>query len=762
MADKFIDGQDTPPSASAVGGTPAAGGGIPVGDVEFPDEFKALWQQLEQMSDRQVLDEAERRLEEEPELSREVLTTWLAQRLGYSRVWRRKSSLRREPLWDVLSASGYAQLDEFGERAVATIGEALLAARSFMHPSAALATLAVWRHSSDEQLRHKARRRIERRALPDEPEWLYEVVSVFIDDESIEEAAAGRSLAQLVEMVLDCSYWETAALLAGLLLVHRYGRWYHSAAESNLTHACDVAARQYPHEARRWLDVLAEAARGGQLSHRWLEEPVQAAIRLSIDEPERERKLRQFLRGRPFDADYGRLEELYQPQLKLLRNTGGAAVRRRLFEEVEATVGHHPTRAQRLLELVAIHQYGPRLGARFYRLRRALEQLAEHDDDKLCAWLVGLYVHTATLESHAARLVRLAGDSVDWNNNPFADQHDYETYLIISDYDRAFDELTCKFDGVTMEHADKYAAARIKFFVRKRVDPSRIHRLVQAVFRPVEWLGSGLTELGLVNDVIDRGMERFEHKIRTQDRRQEVVEEYKDAGVPIRQFDEIPSLPAGRIDSVVSQLCNRRLLLGAVAGGVSGGLAPYSWGALSMADIPVLLGVTADVCSRFCWYYGFDPRNCPEIPFEILAVALGGTRPEAIEPMLVRQSLHSHVVRKSIVVGALAHGGVAHLTGKGLSRLIQRRVEKSTVQRAGELARRAVSRNLHRRAETTKKRRGMPLVGAALGAVLNTMLLYDVCEAAQAVLTDRFLERKYPEWVRHIERIESTTDRRDS
>ena len=34
---------------------------------------------------------------------------------------------------------------------------------------------------------------------------------------------------------------------------------------------------------------------------------------------------------------------------------------------------------------------------------------------------------------------------------------------------------------------------------------------------------------------------------------------------------------------------------------------------------------------------------------------------------------------------------------------------------------------------------------------LNAALIYDLCEAAQAVLTDRFLERKYPDWPRQFE-----------
>ena len=757
-----VDKPEIEESGVAVGGKAAVEADGPVDgstgaedDDLFPEEFKQLWSALDKMSTGDFLEQIVDEYDEAPDRRREILTTWMAQHLGYSRVWKRRTALIREPLWELLTSEAYAELTPEGEKALAMIGESVMPARSFMHPSAALATLAIWRHTDDENLRRQVQQRIEQRALPDEPEWLYEVVGAFVDDDSVESSTDGRSLAQLVELVLSFSYWEIGALLCGLLFVQRYGRWYHSAVPSNLTHACDIAAREHPHEARRWIDYLAEATMGGHLSHRWLEEPFNAAIRLSIEEPEREQTLRRFMEGRPFDADHDRLEELYRPLFDQLDGDGYQEARRRLFQEVETTATRHPARALRLLELLAIYEFGPPLGSKLYRLRKAVERLAVDGDDQLCRWMVGLYVHTATLEPHAAELVRRSGELIDWEANPFAGVRDYETYLVISDYERAFEELTVKFDGVTLEHADKYAAARIKFFVQKRMDPSRIRRAIQAVFRPVEWLGSGLTEVGVVGDVIERGMERFEEKIATEDRRREVVDEFQDVGIEIDDYGDIYTLPVDRIDRVIRGVRNRRLLMGAAAGGLSGGLAPYSYGVLSLGDIPVMLTLTADVASRFCWYYGFDPRQHPDLPFEILAVALGGTRPEAIEPMLVRQSLHSHVFKKSIVVGALAHGGVAHLTGKGLSRLIQRRVERTAMERAGRLARRAFSKNFRRRiAEIDRSPRGLPVVGAIMGAILNTVLIYDICEAAQAVLTDRFLERKYPDWARHISRIE--------
>lgn len=731
---------------------PETTGGVMTPADELPEDFTSLWKRLQQLPDDQLLERIADRRDDAPERVCKVLTIWLAQKLGYSRLLRRKSALIREPLWDLLAAESYRLLSPRAERVVSMIADSTNPARSFLHPSAALATLAIWRHTDDEALYAEAESRLKEMPLPNEQEWLYEVVEVFVDDDAVEETAPerGRPLVELVELVLAQRFWEIAALLAGLYLVHRHGKWYRSAATSNLTHACDVASRQYPYHNRRWLELLVEAAMGGSLSFQWLEGPVEASIRLNLDDPDRQQKLREYVAGRPFDADYSRLVELYGPQLKALRGDGDRALEA-LFEEVEQTVGRHPARARRLLELMLTYRRGPVLGSSHYRVRRTVERLDPDEQiDRIEAWLIGLYVNNATLEPHAAELVYRAGGRVDWESNPFATRDDYETYLVISDYDRAFEQLTCKFDGVTMEHADKYAAARIKFFVHKRAYPSRIHRLIQLVFRPLEWVGSGLTDIGPVSDAIDRGMERFETEVKSRDHTREVLSAFSEHGIAVDTFDQIRDLPVAGIDEVVSGLCNRRVFIGGISGGVAGALAPVGWGALSLGDIPVMLAITVDVCSRFCWYYGFDPRNHPDLPFEILAVALGGVRPEAVEPMMVRQNLHSHVMRKSIVVGALAHGGITHLTGKGVSTVIQKRVEKSFVERAGDWAKRAVRRNFRRRTVRTKTARGFPVVGAALGAVLNAVMLYDICEAARVVLTDRFLERKYPEWIRHF------------
>ena len=712
------------------------------------EDFKALWSTLQDHSTEEVLQLIADQFADEPGRRQEVLTTWMAQELGYSRVFRRRSTLTREPLWDVLSAKKYRDLSPRAEQALALIGASLRPARTYLHPSAALATLAIWRHSENEELRSEATERLRHHALPDEPEWLFEVIGAFADD--TDPMPHDRSVEGLVEMSLENSYWEIAALVSAMVLVHQYGRWFHSAVVTNLVHACDVASLQYPHEAASWLNYLADAAIGGQLTFSWLERPLRAAIRLSLDDPEREATLRDFAARRSFEADHSRLSELYRDDLKSAAK-GAPEALDKLLAEVQATVDHNATRAARLLELL-IARTGPRrVGSRAQRLRAALRDLATREELTTAEeWLLGIYVANMSLEAHAVEAVRRAGLRIHWEDNPFASREDLDLYLIVSDYERAFEELTCKFDGVTLDHADKYAAARVKYFVERRVEPGRVRRLFQRVFTPVEWLGTEISELSFVSNAVDSGLERFETRMLQEDLREEISEEYRQAGIPIETFEEIADLPVDRVVQLLKSRRQRRLLLGAFAGGLSGGLAPFSWGTLALADIPVLFSITADICSRFCWYFGFDPREHPDLPLEILAVALAGTAPQAVEPMLLRQSLNAFITRRTLVVGAIAPTGLRKFAHRNLVDNLYEEAGPQVVSRIGALTRRKINQNLQQRAAHSRRSHTIPVFGALLGAALNAALLYDLSEAAQAILTDRFLERKYPEWPRHI------------
>ncbi|MBA2665337.1 MAG: EcsC family protein [Bradymonadaceae bacterium] len=723
-----------------VGGTITADGVVVVEGMDI----RAHWKVLRTKSLEEVLHYVASHFADAPQARREILATWMARELGYSRLMRRKQRVTVEPLWDVLSAHRYAELSAGGEQALWMIATAMRPHRTSLHPMAALAAIALWRHTTDAELKAKARGLLEERSLPDDPRWLYELVG------ELEARGDDNALLGLVDLELGANFWEVAAQLCGLHLVRKYAQWYAGSSTSNLTRACDRAAEQHPREDEVWLQRMADAAIGGRLSFAWLEKPIGAAIRRTVGDSNRQSALRQFHKLRLYDADYRRLDHLYNAQLEAWHKHSSVKAYAELLEEVDRTTISNPTRAQRLLELM-ITRNARKVGSLLARIEYAIDHCAQGPKlDELEQRLIAIYVRNYAIESHAVRLVRRTHERIAWGEAPLASHEDLEMYLVISDYERAFEQLTCKFDGVTMEHADKNAAARTKIFVERRLDPSRITRAVRTIFTPMEWLGASIAEISLVSDAVERGMQLFESRTARLNLSEEVMGEFGAAGFALEDYAAIAKLPVDRVDTVLRRQRQQRLLLGAVAGGISGGLAPFSWGVLSLADVPIVLGLTGDICSRFCWFYGFDPREQPELPMEILAVALGGSRPSAIEPMLLRQNLCDYVVHKSVMVGALAHGGGKYVAGRSLSQLVERQMSKKSAEKVSALARRTVMRNLQRRAAEAAPSKTLPIVGALLGATLNVALLYDICEAAQAVLTDRFLERKYPLWMRQI------------
>ncbi|MFU8802603.1 MAG: EcsC family protein [Bradymonadaceae bacterium] len=714
----------------------------------WDENFKRLWKSLENLPLEEVLEKVAAQFDVSPEKRREVLATSLARQLGYSRLIRRKERLPLDPLWSVLSGDRFAELGPSGQQALLQIAEAIRPHRTTLHPMAALAAMALWLHSTDVVLHDRSRELLLKYALPDEPRWLYELVRELgrIDAEDGEESP----LHALGRLQLEGRYWDVAALIGGFYLVRKYHPWYAGSATSNLLKACDTAAQIHPQREAIWLELMAEAAIGGRLSYVWLERPVKACVRLNVSDASRQKIYRDFDRLRLCDVDHRRLEELYIHLLSGYQK-GDEAARDKLFKEVELTLEHNSTRAQRLLEVMAAYGQSRRVGSLFARIRYAIEHLGLGDElDELEIALAAVYVRNYAVEGFAVSFVRRVFDKIDWEEQARVSIEDLEMYLVISDYERAFEHLTCKFDGVVMEHADKDAAARTKYFVEKRLDPSRLTRAVRQVFAPMEWLGASIAEINLISDAVDRGVKHFEARTHHIDLREEILTGFKEVGVELETYEDIASLPVDKVEVVLKSQRQNRLLLGALVGGISGGLAPFSWGVLSLADIPIVLGLTADICSRFCWYYGFDPREHPELPMEILAVALGGSQPSAIEPMLLRQNLREYVIQKSVMVGAVAHGSIKHVAGRGMSQLVERQMGKKSAEKISAIARREVSRNLQRRAVERAPSKTLPIVGAVLGASLNVALLYDICEAAQAVLTDRFLERKYPDWIRHV------------
>ena len=711
------------------------------------DDLGELWKRFEDASADEIVAEVVRDYRDDEETRRDLLASWLGYQLGYSRYLNRRESLETEPLWDLLDASVFEQLGEQGERALSIVaktrGDRL---RTTLHPKAAVAAVVLWLNGSNPEIVEEAKRLLTENPLPDEDAWLYKLVCRLVTV----GRARGLSrpgLFQLAALQLGSRYWHNAAKLAGLYLVKRCSPTSSVPDTFELTHACDLAAETRRVEEGDWLKMLTEAAIGGALRFPWLEKPVEATLRSAVGEPEYAERVRAFHRRRLYDVDYKRLDELYGHLLDASVGDDSRLqvwARRRLLEEIQLSLEENPPRALRLAELVAIHEHPLRIGTFHRRLLHATRQIESKPKlDLLDELLAGLYVATYEVEPHAFKLVHRVSDRIDWERIPVASEEKLDLYLKVSDYDRAFRNLSFDFEGVTLQLADKDAAIHVAYFREKRFEPTSVIRFVQRMLSPIEWMGSTLRVVDPAEDAAEQGLELFDNWLRDRNLAETVVEDYVEAGVPIAEYGDVAKLGADFIDDSVSRLRNRRVLAAAGAGLAAGGCGPLQIPFLSLSDVPVSLGLSLDVCTRFCWYYGFDPREHPRLPAEILAVALEGPRPEHDEREALFRRLAEFGIQTSFLVeavGTRSLGRIAHRTLRGLvEQFSQSGYGDALAALVGEIA------ELRLRWQS-KDRRPAPFQGALLGAALDAALVYDVCESAQALLSDRFLERKYADW----------------
>ena len=717
------------------------------------EDFKQRWDALGELDVEALLTTIKDGIAEHPSEQRELLITWIAIHTGLARRKVKPRNIERGALlWDLLDPKRFDALSEDAHEALLAIAKSTHPNRPTLHPLAATAAIALWHHKGEES--DEAREILAGTALPDDLDWLIQVVRrLDVGARKKSKGSRPRDLIALAKLQLESSFWNATALLAGLSFVNRYGRWSPSKPAYVLTQACDRVAIEFPHREAAWIEVLSDAVMGGELTHPWVERLMSAAIRLAIDDEGRERALRAHHARKPYEAEHARLFEIYSAQAETWsRAREGREPADFLLAEAKRLETSNPTRAQRLLEIAMVERVlGTRGHTAHRKIKRALETL-DIEKDSLAlehiSRLLGFYVKNYEIDPCKARFVHRW--SKDERIRQQLDAEELELYLLIGDYERAFQHLTCKYDGVKLHHADKHAATRVKYFIEKRVQPGSMTKMVDAAFSPVEWLGATMGDMRLIHHAVERGLLVFEARINSHDMRDTVLEEFRETGAPIEHFEQIGNLSIDHVEALLRSRRSKRLLLGALAGGISGGLAPLGWGVISLADIPVILGITADICGRFCWYYGFDPRDDRELPMEILAVALGGSRPAAIQPMLLRQNLREFAVQKSLVVGALSKGAINQAAGRAINQLFEAQLSPRLAGRARDIARRAVQRNFEQRAASAAPGKALPWVGALLGAALNAALIYDLCEAAQAVLTDRFLERKYPDWTRHF------------
>jgi hypothetical protein len=164
-------------------------------------------------------------------------------------------------------------------------------------------------------------------------------------------------------------------------------------------------------------------------------------------------------------------------------------------------------------------------------------------------------------------------------------------------------------------------------------------------------------------------------------------------------------------------------------------------------DVPFIMALVADTCARHCWYYGFDPRERPELPVKIVAVALGGVSSADMPPREVRAQLQRYLVKRSLLLAAIGQGAMEQIAGPTAGMLLK---HLGKTRRAPLLVG-AINRIARPEKEKHVITRQMgkvirPAFDGFLGAAFNVSLVYDLCESAQAVLADQFLARKYPDW----------------
>jgi hypothetical protein len=634
-------------------------------------------------------------------------------------------------MWALLKRRVFDRLPERAHEVLWLVATSTDPARPGLSPIAAVAAVALWLHGPD-ALFERARELLGTRALPVEPMWLYALARGLVRDQGEDGA---RLVLALGRMQRRAGFVHGASWLLGIGLLAAHDRWLSGPVEASLERVCDRVAQTMWRERADYLEEMARCAVAGRLRYSWLERVVDATQRGWVGrEDDEARRLRAWHRARPYEASDRRLVELYGHVLR--------ADQRPAFEaHVERLSGTNPLRAQRLIEVWAMLRLAPRHpGPRVKRLGLALERL-QASAPALSLKLARLYVANAEIG-------RCAGEHVRRHLGELSGEALLDEQLMMSDYVGAFTALQCELAGITMHHADKHAASRVGYFLERRGASQRVSGPLTRGLS--EWPEEGMPALALVEEVTARAEDVLMEWVGRRDGASAAVRTLQAHGARVERFEQIASAPLDVIEAALAVAMSRRLMVGACAGLMSGALAGLGAPAGALVDLPVLLWLVVEASARLCWLYGFDPRLSPELPAQILRVALAGPG-AAGAGVEERGALRALLLGRAATLGAMRAGSVG-----GLSRLAMRAalplLESAVGARQAELVR-GVLRTLlmpsPRRAGGVARplaERALPLASGLVGAVLGAVLVYDVCEAAQIVLTDAFLARKYPQW----------------
>lgn len=648
------------------------------------------------------------------------------------------------PLWALLRRRTFDRLPVEAHETLWLIATSTDPARATLAPLAAIAAIALWLHAP-ERLHEAARELLKAQPLPTDGVWLHMLAREITND----LGADGELLVlTLARMQRAAGFMHGACWIAAVGLLVAEDRWLSGPLEAALERVCDrVAAGSWARRAA-WIELMAQAGHAAKLLYSWLERVVDAALRLRVGRAdEQTRALRTWHETRPYEASDRRIIGLYA---HLLRPDQSAELVRAL-DRIEP---YNALRAQRLLEVWAMLRLMPRHpGPRGRRLSSALTRLSQLHG-ALSLRLARLYVENASIGREEAAHVRRHVAQLEAEHET---RRALSDYLLMSDYVGAFTSMRCDLAGISMHHADKHAASRVAYFLERRDDSQRVvHALERGL---AAWPQDGMPGLEVSAQVVDRALALAHDWVGGRDGAASAVAALREAGAPIMRFEQIADCPLDTIEAALQGITTRRLFVGVSGGMVTGALATVGPPSMALADLPLLLVVCVDTCARICWLYGFDPRLHPQLPFEILAAALEGAHAKPRSPQELHRALRRLLLGRGAALASLrgdpraqASGIFRRLAASAALPLLEGSLGPRQVQRARSALRTLLATERPGGAVLgrLRPRRILPMAGAALGAALGATLLYDVCEAAQIVLTDRFLARKYPEWPRHL------------
>lgn len=566
------------------------------------------------------------------------------------------------------------------------------------------------------------------------------------------------ALLELIRVLLRAGFHESAASLASASLSNHVRTRSKKDIHASRMRACDLVSQSAPQRFRDLLELMCDATLDGQLDLPWLEWPMRACIRLNIDRPLRQRTLREFYASQPFDAPLERIATLYTPIIHAEYLSHGSQIPRHVLlqRHAQSLLTAHPRRAQHLLELATV--FTQRTGAVTLKgkLRRALARYdsaaAFSQDDPIPGTLAHLYImHHAIEPARVAFVERVLAHTDLLDALP---ERTLQTYLLVGNYERAFEHLTCTYDGVRIQHIDKDAATRVTYYVEKYPTPRLNAQIFDLAMAPVGWVQQTLRDIQAPRQIANQLLLHYRRRLHTLDQRSHALTRLHHLE-RVEEFEDIAHLPLHHIEDSLQPLRARHLSVAAIAGGLSALAGSIGPGGFALLDVPIMLLLVTRLCHNLCWIYGFDPVQHPGLVDEILHTALWGPKPAKVQSSTqIHGALEDLAVRKSLITGAIARGAVTRSSLHMIQHWIEDQSPSPSVERSLDLTRQFLQRTMPRRPTQIQTARlisrWLPGVGAAIGALLNATFVYDLFEAAQAVLTDRFLDRKYPNWPTHF------------